>query len=186
MSTIVLVLVATGLLMSVVGSFAPVFVAEAYVVAVAVAQPVGVALAVAAAVVVGQTLGKLVVLVCARAAPPADGAGRRAWLDRLRARTERWRAARAGSGPARAGGWLRRHVASVDRWTVDAMARPRAPLVVAVSGAVGLPPLLVVTVYAGRSTMPTSWFAAACAAGRGARMLTLALVPGLAGGLAFL
>ena len=181
MTTIALVLVATGLLMSVVGSFAPVFVAEAYVVAVAIAQPVGVALAVAAAVVVGQTLGKLVVLRFASSARLRAGWWRTRWAERW-ARLER--EPRRVAWWARLTGWFRRRVAPVDRWTVDAMARPRAPLVVALSGAVGLPPLLVVTVYAARSTMSTAWFAAGCAAGRGARMLTLALVPGVAGGLA--
>lgn len=176
MTTVALVLVTTGLLMSVVGSFAPVFLAEAYVVAVALAQPVGVALAVAGAVVVGQTVGKLVMLESARSA------GRWSWLAGVRDRLARLRGRSPGGG--RPDRWLRRRVAAVDRWTVAAMARPRAPLVVALSGAVGLPPLLVVTVYAARSAMRTRWFAAACAAGRGARMLTLALVPGVAGGLA--
>jgi hypothetical protein len=185
MTTIVLVLVATGLLMSVVGSFAPVFAAEAYVVAVALAQPLGVTLAVAAAVVAGQTLGKLVVLRTARSARLRGGRWTDRWarLVRTRARLAWLRERGRGSRRVRLAGWFRRRVAPVDRWTIDAMARPQAPLVVALSGAVGLPPLLVVTVYAGRSRMSATWFAAACAAGRGARMLTLALVPGVAGGL---
>jgi membrane protein YqaA with SNARE-associated domain len=176
MTGLVLGLVATGLVMSLVGSFAPVFAAEAYVVGVALTQPADVALAVAGAVVVGQTLGKAAVLASVRAAPrwswmrgvrvavargahgPAGGAG--AWWVGLAARTTAW------AGP-------------VHRWTADALGRPAAPLVVVLSGAVGLPPLLAVTLCAGSSRMRSGAFVAACAAGRGLRMGALAVAPGL-------
>ncbi|WP_052748376.1 hypothetical protein [Cellulomonas sp. FA1] len=180
MTGLVVGLVVTGLLMSLVGSFAPVFAAEAYVVGVALAQPPGVALLVAAAVVVGQTLGKVAVLASVRAAPGW------AWVRRVRAAT--------GHGPVRApGGWwapLAARTAAwarpVHRWTTEAMGRPAAPLVVVLSGAVGLPPLLAVTLCAGTSRMRCVPFVAACAAGRGLRMGALAVAPGLLAGGALL
>lgn len=183
MTGLVVGLVVTGLLMSLVGSFAPVFAAEAYVVGVALAQPPPVALAVAGAVVVGQTLGKAAVLASVRAAPRwapvravrvavARGAqgqagGADAWWSGLAARTAAW-------------------VGPVQRWTARAMGRPSAPLVVVLSGAVGLPPLLAVTVCAGSSRMRGGAFVAACAAGRSVRMGALAVAPGLLAGGALL
>ncbi|WP_223305166.1 hypothetical protein, partial [Cellulomonas sp. B6] len=89
MTGLVLGLVATGLVMSLVGSFAPVFAAEAYVVGVALTQPADVALAVAGAVVVGQTLGKAAVLASVRAVP------RWSWVRGVRVAV-----ARGAHGPA--------------------------------------------------------------------------------------
>ena len=183
MTGLVLVLVATGLLMSLVGSFAPVFAAEAYVVGVALAQPPGVALAVAGAVVVGQTLGKAAVLASVRSA------SRWSWARGVRAAV-----ARGAHGPAEvAGPWWAGLAARtsawagpVHRWTAAAMGRPAAPLVVVLSGALGLPPLLAVTLCAGTSRMRGGAFVAACAAGRGLRMAALAVAPGLLAGGALL
>ncbi len=211
MTAAVLGLVVTGLVMSVVGSFAPVFAAEAYVVAVALAQPTEVALVVAAGVAAGQTAGKVVLLASARAS------SRWAWAVRVRSRTDAWtawarpraddlpacgatvahdRPGRAadggpgripGRGPARLLGVPVLRAAGaltpVHRWVVAAMARPGAPLVVALSGAVGLPPLLATTLYAGASTMRTASFVVACATGRTARMVALALAPGAVAGV---
>ncbi|WP_087507796.1 hypothetical protein [Cellulomonas iranensis] len=179
MTGLVLGLVVTGLLMSLVGSFAPVFAAEAYVVGVALAQPPPVALAVAGAVVVGQALGKAAVLASVRAAP------RWPWVRGARAAAEH---GRRGSGAwgvalaARTAAWT----GPVRRWTTEAMGRPSAPFVVVLSGAVGLPPLLAVTLCAGPSRMRLGSFVAACVAGRGVRMGALAVAPGALAGAAWL
>lgn len=182
MTEIALGLALTALLMSLAGSFAPVFAAEAYVVGVALAQPTDVALLVAAAVVVGQTLGKVAVLGSVR-----TGARWR-WVRAVRAGVARGVGHRhaAPAWWSAATAWTATWAAPVHRWTVDAMGRPAAPLVVVLSGAVGLPPLLVVTLCAGASTMRAAWFVVACATGRGVRMLALALAPGLLAGHALL
>jgi membrane protein YqaA with SNARE-associated domain len=74
--------------------------------------------------------------------------------------------------PKRRGRTARRLIAQLDR---TALAAP----VVLLSAAVGIPPLLLVSVYAARTRMGWPVFAAGCLLGRGLRFVTIALAPGL-------
>ncbi len=179
MTALVVGLILTALIMSLVGSFAPVFPAEAYVVAVALAQPAGVEVAVALAAGLGQTLGKVAVLVSTRAA--VDDGSR---LHRLLVRVARATlASRPQPTPGRWAQLTGRTAALVSgghRWVLTRMGgRARGPVVL-LGAAVGLPPLLAVTVYAGAAGMRLLPFALTCVAGRSARMVAVALLAGLA------
>ncbi|GEM_PF-6513920 len=174
-------LVLVALVMSVAGSFAPVFCAEAFVGVVAAGHPAGHAVAVALAAAAGQTAGKTMVLLAARSA-----SGRCApagWVvpgGRLLARSGPRRSAATGARGARASA-----VATAVRVPVRALAwaharaaravdGPAARPVVLLSGAVGLPPLLAVTLYASGSPMRVRAFVAWCGSGRAVRMLAVA------------
>lgn len=188
MSTGLLTLVAVALVMSVVGSFAPVFPGEAFIAVVAVANPLPDTIAVALAVAVGQTVGKALTFALARAAftglarPPAPMVGSvmprgRSWpaLDRAHASAVAVRA--RGGVSVRVGAWwvpVRRSLARLHTWADASMAGRAALPVVLLSATIGLPPLLAVTLYASRSPMRLATFAACCASGRTLRTLAVA------------
>jgi membrane protein YqaA with SNARE-associated domain len=120
------------------------------------AVPLGLAAA------VGQTAGKLLIFLGVR------GAVRSRWLRR-----------RAGPTPEAAPpGRLR----SAARRLTTLLDQPRyATPVVLLSAAVGFPPLLAVSAYAGRTRMTAGLFAAVCLVGRSARFVALAAAPHLFG-----
>lgn len=133
-------------------AFVPVLPVEPYVAGTvalgAAAVPIGVAAA------VGQTLGKLVIFLGSRGA--LRSARLRAWLTR-----------RDGE---RRPSTTRRLIAWLDR---PAWAIP----VVFLSASVGMPPLLLVSVYAARTAIGAPMFAVACLLGRTARLVLVALAP---------
>jgi membrane protein YqaA with SNARE-associated domain len=74
---------------------------------------------------------------------------------------------------------LGRHLARWNARGFTLLAGRNGPLVVGISGAAGLPPLLAVAFYAGASPMGYWAFTAACLAGRTVRFGVIALAPGL-------
>ncbi|MBL7253911.1 VTT domain-containing protein [Paractinoplanes lichenicola] len=152
----VLAAAAVGLL----SAFLPFTPAEPYLIAAAATTGApGVALGVAAAV--GQTAGKVLIFLAAR------GVVRSPWLRR---RSEK----RTGKEPGKVGRLLARLIAIMDR--------PRQAIGMLLAGAVtGIPPLLAVSVYLGRTPMRPAVFAAVCLLGRAIRFVTIALAPHLAG-----
>lgn len=170
-------LLAAAVVMSVAGSFAPVFSGEAFIALTTLTQPPSHVLAIAIAVAVGQTIGKAVTFAAARAA--IGRSGREQSLIRLMQRPLRWLVAT----PARPG-TLReartrlmppsQAVRRVHAWADRAMAGTRARPVLLLSAGGGLPPLLPVTIYAARSPMNLATFTAYCATGRTLRMLAIA------------
>jgi membrane protein YqaA with SNARE-associated domain len=177
-------LVALGLVIGAVSAVTPFLPVEAYVVGLAVTHPSAVAVAGAVAAAIGQTAGKLALFSAARG---AAGSG---WLRRLRDRGAKEaaevsaRAAETGTDPA--GGPVRRALRRVGRWLRTANAAGIAllsgrwgPVVVLVSGALGIPPMLAIAFYAGTSKMGVRPFLIACLAGRTIRFVVLALVPEL-------
>jgi membrane protein YqaA with SNARE-associated domain len=179
-------LVALGLVVGAVSAVTPFLPVEAYVIGLAVTHSTGVAVAGAGAAAVGQTAGKLALFSTAR------GASGSRWLQRLRARgareaaevTAAAAAARTGTDPAggpvrrgmhRLGGWIRRANAA----GIALLSGRWGPVVVLVSGAVGIPPLLAIAFYAGTSKMNVRAFLITCLVGRSIRFVALALVPDL-------
>ena len=136
-----------------VSAFAPVLPAEPYLAAmVATVGTAAVPLGIAAAV--GQTLGKLVIFLATRGV--LRSARLRSWLGRRRSSPGRFAAVVA---------WLDR----------PALAAP----VLLLSAVVGLPPLLLVSVYAARTSMSAPVFTLVCLAGRSVRFVLVALAPRL-------
>ncbi|PGH45847.1 hypothetical protein GA0070622_4858 [Micromonospora sediminicola] len=80
--------------------------------------------------------------------------------------------------------WLRRKLASVRRTGRHRRPPPDRPwpaaALLAVSATTGLPPLLATTVYFGATAMRVTVFTAICLAGRAARFVAVAYLPGLA------
>ncbi|SDX54112.1 hypothetical protein SAMN05661080_00391 [Modestobacter sp. DSM 44400] len=176
-------LIALGLVFGAVSAVTPFLPVEAYVIGLAVTHATGIALAGAVAAALGQTAGKLVLFSAARSA------GQSRWLRRLRERGAKAAAeVTAGDGaredaPA---GRTRRGLQRLGVWTRHAnavgtrlLSGRAGPVVVLVSGAVGLPPLLAIAFYAGSSSMKVRSFLAACLVGRTIRFVVLALVPDL-------
>lgn len=119
------------------------------------------ALALAAAA--GQTLGKLVLFLCARGA--------------LRSRRlQNWYERRV----AKASG--KRGAARMQRWSerLNRLSSKRAGAfaVVFVSASVGLPPLLLISILAAGTALSAAAFTAACLSGRWLRFALLVLAPG--------
>lgn len=149
---------ATALLVGAVSAVLPVTPVEPYVIA-AVATTGASAWIVGTAAAVGQTAGKLLIFLTAR------GVLRSAWLQQRL----------APSAPRRSG--------RIRRWTTAALRRldhPRqaGPILFA-SALTGLPPLLVTSVYAARTSMSAAVFGVTCLCGRAIRLSVLASAPHL-------
>jgi membrane protein YqaA with SNARE-associated domain len=177
-------LVALGLVVGAVSAVTPFLPVEAYVIGLAVTRSPAVAVAGAVAAAIGQTVGKVVLFETARSASSSR------WLRRLRDRGAKEAAevaaAAAASGADPAGGPVRRAFRRLGAWLRRANAAGIAllsgrwgPVVVLVSGAVGIPPLLAIAFYAGTSRMNVRAFVLTCLAGRTIRFVVLALGSGL-------
>jgi membrane protein YqaA with SNARE-associated domain len=173
-------LVALGLVVGAVSAVTPFLPVEAYVIGLAVTRSPAVAVAGAVAAAIGQTVGKVVLFETARSASSSR------WLRRLRDRGAKEAAevaaAAAASGADPAGGPVRRAFRRFGAWLRRANAAGIAllsgrwgPVVVLVSGAVGIPPLLAIAFYAGTSRMNVRAFVLTCLAGRTIRFVVLAL-----------
>jgi membrane protein YqaA with SNARE-associated domain len=173
-------LVALGLVVGAVSAVTPFLPVEAYVIGLAVTRSPAVAVAGAVAAAIGQTVGKVVLFETARSASSSR------WLRRLRDRGAKEAAevaaAAAASGADPAGGPVRRAFRRLGAWLRRANAAGIAllsgrwgPMVVLVSGAVGIPPLLAIAFYAGTSRMSVRAFVLTCLAGRTIRFVVLAL-----------
>jgi len=145
------------LLVAFASAFVPAIPIEPYLAgAVLTTSASGLFLGIAAGV--GQTAGKALIFLGTR------GAVRSAWL---RSWLARRRKGRAGTGTGRFARAGRRLLDLLDqRW----FAVP----VVLLSAVVGLPPLLLVSVYAARTRMGVLTFAAVCLVGRSARFVAVA------------
>ncbi|WP_371687549.1 hypothetical protein, partial [Micromonospora sp. KC721] len=156
-------LAALGL--SLVSAFVPALPIEPYVVGASALG--GAALPVALVAAVGQTIGKVLILLAARGS--LRNSALRRWLDRRRAA--------AGERDRTRGGLRRR----LDHWgrAIEAAAqRPALAVpVVLLSAGVGLPPLLLITFCVAAAKTPVTVFAAACLVGRSTRFAALALLP---------
>lgn len=177
-------LVALGLVVGAVSAVTPFLPVEAYVIGLAVSRSSGVAVSGAVAAAVGQTVGKVVLFYTAR------GAANSRWLQRLRDRGAKEAADVAAASGARgedpAGGPVRRASRRLGGWVrtanaagIELLSGRWGPVVVLVSGAVGIPPLLAIAFYAGTSKMSVRTFVVACLVGRAVRFVVLALVPDL-------
>ena len=184
-------LIALGLVVGAVSAVTPFLPVEAYVIGLAVTRVPGVAVAGAVAAAVGQTVGKVLLFYTAR------GASTSRWLQRLRDRGAKEAAeVAAGATAAGAGGTagggepagspVRQAFRRLGSWLKKANAAGIALLsgrwgwvVVLVSGAVGIPPMLAIAFYAGTSRMHIRTFVVTCLLGRCLRFVVLALVPGL-------
>jgi membrane protein YqaA with SNARE-associated domain len=173
-------LVALGLVVGAVSAVTPFLPVEAYVIGLAVTRSPTVAVAGAVAAAIGQTVGKVVLFETARSASSSR------WLRRLRDRGAKEAAevaaAAAASGADPAGGPVRRAFRRLGAWLRRANAAGIVllsgrwgPVVVLVSGAVGIPPLLAIAFYAGTSRMNVRAFVLTCLAGRTIRFVVLAL-----------
>ncbi|WP_432487850.1 hypothetical protein [Kineococcus sp. SYSU DK018] len=161
----------------------PVVNAEAVVLAAAVGRP-RTAVPVVLGVALGQTLGKVALMVAAR-----HGAHRLVGLlhhPRSRVRTG---GAPAGAEPPGAGAppprtaWWARAARAVRRWGERCLAaldsgRWAGPVVL-LSATTGVPPLAVTSIAAGLRRTPVPLFTVCCLLGRSARFLALGL-PALA------
>jgi membrane protein YqaA with SNARE-associated domain len=186
-------------------AFVPAIPIEAYLIAVITttgADPV--ALGIAAGL--GQTAGKLLTFLAARGvirsswlrrwlgrrtgrpgSGPADGSPpRRAWARtrrRLVVAGERMAAALRCAVPPALERWSRaaaRSASAASKRLIILLDRPvvAAPIVF-LSALVGMPPLLVTSVYAAGTQMSAATFGAICLVGRSVRFVAIALVPQL-------
>ena len=169
---LVAVVLLTGLAIGLVSTVVPVLAVEAYVVSAALTTSLPLALGAATAAALGQTVGKVAVFVASRRA------GER-WHseDRVR-RPPRWSSRRKrsrtpGAREVRARQW----VADVNAHALRLLGGRPGPVVVLASGAVGMPPLLLVAGYAGLSTMRVGTFSAVVLLGRVGRFAALVLLP---------
>jgi membrane protein YqaA with SNARE-associated domain len=139
-----------------ISAFLPFTPAEPYLIA-AVATTGAPPVALGAAAAVGQTAGKLLIFLAAR------GAIRSPWMRRRLSRRE----------PRPPSRWTR---------LIRALDDPRpATGVLLISAVTGIPPLLAVSVYLGRTPMRPLVFAATCLLGRAIRFVAIAVAPQLAG-----
>ena len=186
-------------------AFVPAIPIEAYLVAVVTTTGTDpVALGIAAGL--GQTAGKLLTFLAARGVirssrlrrwlarrPGRPGSGsadgsplRRTWARtrrRLAVARERMAAALRRVVPPALGRWSRaaaRSASAASKRLIVLMDRPviAAPTVF-LSALVGMPPLLVTSVYAAGTHMSAATFGAICLAGRSIRFIAIALVPQL-------
>lgn len=162
------VLLAT-LLVGAVSAFLPVTPVEPYLIAVVATTgdppwPLGIAAG------IGQTIGKLLIFLTAR------GALRSAWLRRRTTSPEGRGRPRKPMASATRPGTIRRWAAG----SVSRLDRPRqATSVVFVSSVTGLPPLLLTSVYAARTSMSVVAFGVTCLVGRSIRFSVVASAPDL-------
>jgi membrane protein YqaA with SNARE-associated domain len=186
-------------------AFVPAIPIEAYLVAVITTTGTNpVALGIATGL--GQTAGKLLTFLAARGvirssrlrrwlgrrtgrpgSGSADGSPpRRAWAGtrrRLAVARERVAAALSRTVPPALGRWSRaaaRSVSAASNRLIILLDRPvvAAPTVF-LSALLGMPPLLVTSVYAAGTRMSAATFGAICLAGRSIRFIAIALVPQL-------
>jgi membrane protein YqaA with SNARE-associated domain len=148
----VIALVLGAVAVGVVSALFPVVNAEAFHTGTTLLQDRPVVLACTIALAVGQTCGKLVIFTASR-----RGASR-------------WRSTHS-ERPSRMPAWVRRANAKLMTWLSHPTGGPAA---VAISAAVGVPPLAIVSVTAGASTMRGFAFSVTCFAGRLLRFATLA------------
>jgi membrane protein YqaA with SNARE-associated domain len=197
--------VVTTAAVSAASAFVPAIPIEAYLVAVMTttgADPV--ALGVAAGL--GQTAGKLLTFLAARgvirssrlrrslgqlAGPPGSGPAdgsplRRAWAGtrrNLAVARQRSGAVLSYAVPPPLGRWSRaaaRSVGAASKRLLVLMDRPVVAVpTVFLSALVGVPPLLVTSVYAAGTRMSAGTFGAVCLAGRSIRFIAIALAPQL-------
>ncbi|GAB7044142.1 MULTISPECIES: hypothetical protein [Catenuloplanes] len=155
--------VLAALIVGAVSAILPITPVEPYLIGVVAATDVPpVPLGIAAGI--GQTAGKLLLFGTVRGA----------------VRSARLRALIARKVPARPAETTGRTRAVLDRTRVvmQTLDRPRQAVPILFASAfLGFPPLLLVTVYAGRGPMPTATFATVCLAGRCARFVAIALAP---------
>lgn len=169
---LVAVVLLTGLAVGLVSTVVPVLAVEAYVVSAALTASLPLALGAAAAAALGQTVGKVAVFLASRRA------GER-WQteDRARRPSRWWSRPRAprtpGAREVRARQWL----ADVNARALRLLGGRPGPVVVLASGAVGMPPLLLVAGYAGLSTMRVGTFSVVVLVGRVGRFAALVLLP---------
>lgn len=198
--------VVTTAAVAAVSAFVPAIPIEAYLVAAITttgADPV--ALGIAAGL--GQTAGKLVTFLAARGIirssrlrrslkgrtvpPPGSGSAEdsppiRTWArtrQRVAAAHERTAAALRWAVPPMLGRWSRaaaRSASAASKRLILLLDRPfiAAPIVF-LSALLGLPPLLVTSVYAATTHMSAATFGAVCLAGRSIRFIAIALAPQL-------
>jgi hypothetical protein len=130
--------------------------------------PLGIAAA------LGQSAGKLAIFLSARGV--LNSARLRAWRDKRAAAVPAPEVARESTRfrrlLARIGDAGRRLLALVDR---PALTVP----IVLLSAVTGLPPLLITTVYAARTTVSGAVFGLTCLVGRSARFVAISVAPTL-------
>ncbi len=195
--------VLTTAAVAVASAFVPAIPIEAYLVAAVTTTGTDpVALGIAAGL--GQAAGKLLTFLAARgvirssrlrrsmgrhAGPPESGSAessplRRTWT-RLRRRVsmarERMVAALSRAVPPALGRWsgaAARSASTLSKRLIALLDRPvvAAPTVF-LSALLGLPPLLVTSVYAARTQMSAATFGVVCFVGRSIRFIAIALVP---------
>jgi membrane protein YqaA with SNARE-associated domain len=186
-----------------VSAFVPAIPIEAYLVAAITttgADPV--ALGIAAGL--GQTAGKLVTFLAARgvirssrlrrslaghtgppgSGPPESSPLGRAWAGtrrRVAVARERLAAAVSRAVPPALGRWSRaaaRSVRAASKRLIILLDRPAvAGPTVFLSALLGVPPLLVTSVYAAGTHMSAATFGVVCLAGRSVRFVAIALIP---------
>ncbi|MGH3506550.1 MAG: hypothetical protein ACRDO2_05025 [Nocardioidaceae bacterium] len=144
------VLVSGGV--GVVSALVPVVNAEAFLAGSSLLQGKSVLVVGVVALAIGQTCGKLLIFTASRR-------GAKRWLSTRRER------------PSHAPRWLRTANATLLQWLSHPVGGPAA---VAVSAAVGLPPLAMVSASAGMSSIRCLAFGLPCFAGRLARFAALA------------
>ncbi|MFF5289643.1 hypothetical protein [Paractinoplanes globisporus] len=176
-------------------AFVPAIPIEAYLVAAVTttgADPV--ALGIAAGL--GQTAGKLLTFLAARGVVrssrlrrwlerrtgPAGGSPHRTWA-RLALARERMAAALSRAVPPAIGRWSKaaaRSVRVASKRLIVLLDRPvLAVPTVFLSALLGIPPLLVTTVYAAGTHMSATTFGVICLVGRSIRFIAIALAPQL-------
>jgi membrane protein YqaA with SNARE-associated domain len=186
-----------------VSAFVPAIPIEAYLVAAITttgADPVAMGIAAG----LGQTAGKLVTFLAARGVirssrlrrslaghtgPPGSGSPEssplgRAWARarrRLAVARERLAAAVSRAVPPALGRWSRaaaRSAGAASKRLIILLDRPAvAGPTVFLSALLGIPPLLVTSVYAAGTRMSAATFGVVCFAGRSVRFIAIALIP---------
>jgi membrane protein YqaA with SNARE-associated domain len=154
-----------------VSAFFPGLPAEPYLIAVVASTSTNSA-ALALATAIGQSAGKLVMFLAARGTLRTPLVSR--WITKQREKLSRRVAGNVAESPGRlrrAVAWLR-NLAPKDSNTVN------VPILL-LSAFVGIPPLLLMTLTASASKMRTVVFVATCLTGRSARMLVIAIIPGV-------
>jgi len=195
--------VVTTAAVAAVSAFVPAIPIEAYLVAAITttgADPVAMGIAAG----LGQTVGKLVTFQAARGVirssrlrrslagrtgPPGSGSPEssplgRAWAGtrrRLAVTCERLAAAVRRTVPPALGRWSRavvRSAGAASKRLIILLDRPAvAGPTVFLSALLGIPPLLVTSVYAAGTRMSATTFGVVCFAGRSVRFIAIALIP---------
>lgn len=167
-------ILATTLGVGFISAFFPGLPAEPYLLGAVSATSVSPPL-LAVAIAIGQSLGKLAMLLAVRGTLQTPALRR--WIAKKRAQMEARAARKAATAPADTG-WLRRtrtrmaKLAQLDRTSVTVP-------VLLLSAVVGIPPLIIMTFTTAAGKMRASVFLLTCLVGRTARMMMIALAPGL-------